>query len=458
MKLSMPTYPAIVEPTGDFQMQNSPGTHGGPIVNGTDVWLILTQVITNVFTAWKTSDAGATWNRVNQAGEPSIGATNRDSMVRVDGVRLRLARRKNAGLGNEILTFNMSTGLWEAFIAAPGAAGAMQTGNVFGTFFEDVRRPFITVRSTGDMVVTDTYVDGAQYRPKYSVFSGGAWAVNPTLLGNAGGGTPQLCQSMILGAADRTHIFLVNTDRSLDHQVLTSANALSAISNVIVGASVFNPGANFSVCMNYGEPAFLASTGQLAIPFKRSDGFLGVLLATSADVPVWSIELVQNSKTIYGEPATLRQGITMASAFYDGIQLGIIFLSNENPPLIYRTDRVSGVWSAPAAIGTGSAGAVRQGVGSNGGSLFAAWFGDIAGTGLSGDPALMFYESGVGPGAPVFIKNQFIEPSTSKGIGGMLVLPDPRRYCCYQDGEDCCERHGEKFFVIRSKAPVWQAP
>jgi hypothetical protein len=181
-----------------------------------------------VLTNWSAQDRGLTTN----PGEiKSIWAV-------LDGTDIHIAISKISSLTNstspaslsQYCVFDTSTDTWSTELE--GINITAHSGNT-----SERMAVSIVVRSDGDVVA----LHGAFGTAYYSIRESGSWGARISAFG--GSSTPR-AGIAVLGASDRTHFFSYDdTNDTIDHRSLSSANALDTQSEVdaAVGTSVQHP-------------------------------------------------------------------------------------------------------------------------------------------------------------------------------------------------------------------------
>lgn len=349
-------------PGGVSTFPDAPGgSQIGPFKIGTNLY-VLAQGDASFSTdtaVYKSTDNGATWTGPLDAAHSFTisGFQGWWSGFVIGTVLYFCFFNNNLGAQITLQKFDTTTDLYIAG-AISHAVGFPSNASAVSTYNENTGRPSVpVVRSNGDIVIPMIEMENVAatfyYRTRFSVYNG-AWVALDVLCGQNGQAIPDVACGTVLGSNDRTHVFYVEYGgKTLQHRTITSANAVQNAQTV--AADIFDPGGvnTQSLIESIGSPAFNAATGEIVIPYKDVNGNLKLARATSADIPVWTTEKVQNSVVVLKHGQTT--GSQVSAAYYDVStgNLSVLFLDNQIAPSIvnlYRCTFSGGAWSAPELL------------------------------------------------------------------------------------------------------------
>lgn len=249
----------------------------GPYQDGSgNLWVIAKDSTNNYLTAFKSSDAGASWGTsysTSDTGGSISGYGLVDSVF--DSANGVIYALWSASSTLKIWSFTISTTTW----AEVYSSGTRPTSSADVNNFNPA---FLTRRSTGEFVVfyqgpTHSLM-GNPYRACYYArcSSAGVWQAGVEV-----SGAVKLhhydAKSAVLGASDRSHFFFYDGAGSagLTHRSVSSANALDTAANVWTSAGA---------SANYMTATYNATLAKIVgAPTNQA-----VFRADSAAGPTWS--------------------------------------------------------------------------------------------------------------------------------------------------------------------------
>lgn len=217
-----------------------------------------------------------------------------------------------------------------------------------------VSRPQCVVRSDGSIVaVTSFWLNDPTSTPfmagvRFASYSG-SWGASFTM-GSASDIVSETNHEAVLGASDRVHVFLLRADATLQNQTILSDDSLGTEGQV---ASLWDAGDSTDIAKtSVGVPG--SNGSQIAIPYKGSDGKLYCAIATSADEPSWTNELVDADPHYPPGVGYVQAGINNYSIAFPVGSCWVVMWTTQfdfadrdpdyDGQIVYRMRNAGGVW------------------------------------------------------------------------------------------------------------------
>jgi hypothetical protein len=238
----MPTFPVTVTANASIE---SNFNNVAPILAGTTRYLPMNDFSTPSVCIFSSTDSGATWNRINQAGEPIVDNTEGGFASAFDGTRIWIYSYNTGRTNSQITAFNTSTNLWEVTTVLTIQAGS---GNQLGMRFRV---------ATGELVCLGNFASLANagfQRAGYFLFNTTTLTAASLIpCGFIGAQTNDWLASQVVQGNAMMHLLYFVTPqvtggtRSIVQQALSNANALGGLQTIdsFTDASGLSTPANF---------------------------------------------------------------------------------------------------------------------------------------------------------------------------------------------------------------------